>query len=140
MLRGDDLGGCYYLTHVALGMLGQVDEKTANCGGPTLSTYFPCVAQSSGIEGANSFDTFLEGCLEFGEEFASRSIAFEFGLQSGKLLCCEGSFFGVGEQPVHAVSDMADMERDWRDSERPGIELVVAEAAAPALNIFSRQL
>jgi len=125
---------------MALGMLCQVDEKTANCGGPTVSAYLSGVAQSSGTEGSNSFDTFLEGCLEFREEFASRRIAIEFGFQRGKLLYCEDSSFRVGEQAVHAAGDVPDMERKGSDFERPGIELVVTQRIAPAFNIFSCQL
>ncbi len=140
MLDGDDLGGCYCLAHMALGMLGHVDEQTTNGGGPTLSTYFSDVAQSSGIEGANSFDALLEGRGEFRKQLVLRSAAIEFGAQGGNLLCCEGSFLGVGEQPVHAAGDVANMERERRDSERPGIELVVTQAAAPAFNILLGQL
>jgi hypothetical protein len=78
MLGGDDLGGGYGLAYVALSVLSDVDKQAANGGWPALSADLSCIAQSSGIESANSFDALFEGCTEFGKKLTSSSATIEF--------------------------------------------------------------
>ncbi len=45
--------------------------------------------------------------------------------------------FGVAQQPVQASGDMAQMKRHRRQAARTRIDLFIAQAAAPALQVFS---
>jgi hypothetical protein len=63
---------------MALSVLGHVNKQTANGGWPAPSADLCGVAQSSGIEGANSFDALFEGCAEFRKKLTSRGATIEF--------------------------------------------------------------
>lgn len=62
MLGSDDFGGRYGLAHMALSVLGYVDKQAANGGWPAPPTDLSGIAQSSGIESANSLAALFEGC------------------------------------------------------------------------------
>jgi hypothetical protein len=137
---GDEFGRGYGLAHMPLGMLGQVDKQTANCSRLPAPADFSAFAEASGIEGANSFDAFLEGRAKFRKELVFGGTVLELTLQRGDLSFFKLPSFGIGEQAIHAASDVADMKRERRDSGRTGIELSITQAAAPALDILLRQL
>lgn len=128
LLRTGDLNdfcGRDGLAGVALGMVGDVNEKaTEGSGNPVAADV---AGRFKGLrEGEDAGTAGSHGVVEFGEDFGVGSLQVRFGAQGGELVRAERLPFRVGKQAVERAGDVTDLEGYGRQVVWSAMELFLA--------------
>ena len=140
VLLHQDSSRCNRLPDVTLRMIGDVHQQAGHRRGQFVSC--PRSRLCSRTPGRTLALGPARGqCrIEFGEKRISPSPWIQFRFQSGQLVVRQVSPLGVGQQPVEASCDVAQMKCHRRQSGRTRIDLFIVQASAPALQVFFCQL
>ena len=125
---------------MALGVIGDVHKQPAQCRGQLIAADVPLCKEIRFRQKTNSGGTTTQGGVKFIEEFCAACDRRQFRLQQSELIRVKRLAFGIGEQPIETSGNVAQMERDWGDSERALIEFEVGQSSCPAIQIFPSQL
>jgi len=113
--RLQDFGGGDYLSGVALGVVGYVDERASDGGGQLLPADDARDIKVGGRQDANAVGGIAEGDFDFGQESGQ---SFNFSIFGAALLCFEGGKllggelvpFRITQQTIGGASDVTEME------------------------------
>ena len=122
---------------MALGVVGDVDHRSADGGGELLAADAAEGFQVGRGEGADALRCVREGDFKLGDELGERLAALLLGpvllsLERGELLGGELAALGIGEQAVGGAGDVAQVEGDGGQAEGLGVDFSAGEAGGPA--------
>ena len=108
--------------------------------GNVFTAYAAALLQRAQVDGPDPAFAFRQRRIQLRKKFFAGRPGVHLRLLRAQLLIVQFSPFGVGKQPVQASGNVAQMKRHRREPARTRIDLLIAEAAAPALQVFPRQL
>jgi hypothetical protein len=123
------------LADVALGVLGDVDEKAAKGGGKALTAHPAGLIEVGVSKLANAGGAGDQRRVEFGEKFRAGADCFEFAFMLEDLFGGEGAAFSVGKETVQTAGDVAQVERYWGKGRRASVELRIGEQTTVMMKI-----
>lgn len=131
---GDGLAG------MALGVVGTMEEQTANGGGESLAADAAGLIEIGCGEGLNTAQGVFDSLPEFAEQLGVGGVRGQLGFERGQLLGAELATFGIGEQTVEAAHDVAQVEGDGGDIRGTGVKGFGGQRGAPLFDVLAGEL
>lgn len=130
---GDGLAG------VALGVVGAVDEQAAEGGGKRAASHGAGLFRIGAGEGSNAAEGVVDAGVEFGEQIGFGGAGVELRLERAQLRRVQRPAVGVGEQPVEAPDDVAQVEGERGGVAGAGVEVGVGQGRAGGVHVLARE-
>jgi len=124
---------------VALGVVGDVDEGSAEAGGELLAAHGARLLQVLRGQRANASEGAGDGRLDSGDQFGERLAARLLRFLKGELFIGEATALGVGQDAVDGAGDMAELGCNRREPQRHCVDLRITQAGGPLVQVVQRK-
>jgi len=136
-----EFGGANRLPYVALGVFRDMDDETDHGGGQVLASDGPRFGEGRWVDcpddGLGMAKRALDESQQFFDSGASRYV---FRAQDGYLFGAQSGALQIGDQPIGAAGDVAQMKSHGPEFMRGGPDLFGGEPLQAAAQVFARLL